>query len=305
MAREGAVERVEIVEVGPRDGLQNEPARIGTEAKLELIGRLAACGLRRIEATAFVSARRVPQMADHMEVAAGLPAGGGACFGALVANMRGLESALACGRLGEAAVFTAASDEFARRNIGRSVAESLADFAPLVARAKGAGLRVRGYVSTAIACPYSGAVSPLESARVAGELMEMGCDEVSLGDTTGAGTPRTVRPLLREVLRAVPAENVAGHFHDTWGSAIANIGCALEAGIRIFDSSIGGLGGCPFAPGAAGNAATEDAAWFLESEGMRTGLDLQKLAETGAWLLEKTGRTGGPKAGRALLARGK
>ena len=299
------MERVEIVEVGPRDGLQNESARIGTEAKLELIGRLAACGLRRIEATAFVSARRVPQMADHMEVAAGLPAGGGVCFGALVANMRGLEAALACGRLGEAAVFTAASDEFARRNIGRSVAESLADFAPLVARAKGAGLRVRGYVSTAIACPYSGAVSPAETARVAGELMEMGCDEISLGDTIGAGTPRTVRPLLREVSRAVPVENVAGHFHDTWGAAIANISCALEAGVRIFDSSVGGLGGCPFAPGAAGNAATEDAAWFLESEGMRTGLDLQKLAETGAWLLEKTGRTGGAKAGRALLARGK
>ena len=299
------MERVEIVEVGPRDGLQNESAHVGTDVKLELIRRLAECGLRRVEATAFVSARLVPQMADHSEVAAGLPRGDGVCYGALVPNIRGLESALASGRLGEVAVFTAASDEFARRNIGRSVAESLADFAPLISRAKAAGLRVRGYVSTAIACPYSGAVSPVESARVAESLLESGCDEISLGDTIGVGTPRTVRRLLREVLAAVPAEKVAGHFHDTYGAAVANIACALEMGIRIFDSSVGGLGGCPFAPGAAGNAATEDAAWFLESEGMRTGADLQKLAETGAWLLEKLGRTGGAKAGRALLARGK
>lgn len=296
------MEAVEIVEVGPRDGLQNESAPAETETKLELIRRLAACGLRRIEATAFVSARRVPQMADHSEVAAGLPELEGVVFGALVPNMRGLDAALDCGRLGEVAVFTAASDEFARRNIGRGAAESLADFRPLVARAKREGLRVRGYVSTVIACPYSGAVSPAAVARIADGLGEMGCDEISLGDTIGVGTPRAVRPMLREVLRAVPAERLAGHFHDTWGAAIANIRCALDLGVRVFDSSIAGLGGCPFAPGAAGNAATEDAAWFLENEGMRTGLDLRKLAETGAWLRKQLGRDGGTKAGAALLA---
>ena len=297
------METVEIVEVGPRDGLQNESALVGTETKLELIRRLAACGLRRIEATAFVSPRRVPQMADHSQVAAGLPESAGVVYGALVPNLRGLEAALESGRLGEVAVFTAASDAFARRNIGRSVAESLADFRPLISRASASGLRVRGYVSTAIACPYSGAVSPDATARVAGELAAAGCDEISLGDTVGTGTPRTTRAMLRAVLRTVPAGRLAGHFHDTYGSAIANIACALDLGVRIFDASIAGLGGCPFAPGAAGNAATEDAAWFLESEGMSVGADLRKLAETGRWLCGQLGRVGAAKAGAALLAR--
>lgn len=298
------MEKVEIVEVGPRDGLQSASAFLPTADKLELMRRLAACGLRRIEATAFVSPRRVPQMADHSEVAAGLPKPDGTVYSALVPNMRGLESALACGRLGEVAVFTAASDDFARRNIGRSVAESLADFRPMVARAKAAGLRTRGYVSTAVACPYAGAVSPDDAARVAAALAEMGCDEISLGDTIGVGVPRTVRAMLRAAMRAVPAANLAGHFHDTWGAAVANISCAMDMGIRTFDASVGGLGGCPFAPGAAGNAATEDAAWFAENQGMSTNLDLRQLAETGAWLREKLGLRASSKAGAALLSQG-
>ena len=297
-------DRVEIVEVGPRDGLQNESAVVATEVKVELIRRLAACGLRRIEAAACVSPKRVPQMADHAEVLAALPESDPVIYGALVANARGLETATRSGRLGEIAVFTAASDAFARRNINRSVAESLADFRPLVARAKSAGLRARGYVSTAIACPYAGAVRPEATARVAAALAETGCDEISLGDTIGVGTPATVAPMLRAVLREVPARMLAGHFHDTFGAAVANIACAMEFGLRVFDSSVAGLGGCPFAPGASGNAATEDAAWFFQSEGMTTGVDPQALAETGAWLTKTLGRkTVGAKAGAAILAR--
>lgn len=278
------------MEVGPRDGLQNEAVVLSTEKKLELIRRLAECGLRRIEATAFVSPRRVPQLADHREVAAGLPSLAGVCFSALVPNLRGLDAALAAGTLGELAFFTAASDDFARRNIGRTTAESLADFRPLIARTKAAGLRARGYVSTAVDCPFAGAVAPAAVARVAAALLELGCDEVSLGDTTGTGTPQRVGAMLREVLRAVPAEKLAGHFHDTAGAALANIACGLELGVRVFDCSVGGLGGCPFAPGAAGNAATEAAARFLAERGMTTGVDLQRLTATGKWVRRAVNR---------------
>jgi hydroxymethylglutaryl-CoA lyase len=291
---------VRIVEVGPRDGLQNEARFLPAATKLALVERLVAAGLREIEVTSFVSARCVPQLADHAEVAAHLFRRAGVRFSALTPNLTALERALAAG-LDEVAVFGAASDTFSRRNINCSVEESLARFAPVVARAVDAGLRVRGYVSCAVGCPYEGAVAPARVAAIAANLVALGCHEVALGDTTGVGTPATVSRLLEAVARVVPGERLAGHFHDTGGRALANVRAALALGVRTFDASVGGLGGCPYAPGAAGNLATEDLVALLEDLGFPTGVDRAALADCAGWIRAAVGR--GPR-GACLPAPG-
>lgn len=274
---------VQIVEVGARDGLQNEATRVKTADKLELLTRLAQCGLRRIEATACVSPARVPQMADYPQILAALPDLPAAQWSVLVANRRGLAAALTAA-VPEIALFTAASDAFAEKNIGCKVADSLLRFMPLAQEAKAARRRVRGYISTVVRCPYSGAVKPAQVAALARQLIDIGCDEIALGDTIGVGVPTTVQPVLTAVLSEVAVEKTAVHFHDTNGSALANIACALEAGIRIVDASVGGLGGCPFAPGASGNVATEAVGGFLAAQGFATGINVEAVQETGRWV---------------------
>ena len=281
--------RVQVVEVGARDGLQNEPRALPLEDKLELLRQLAESGLVRVEATACVSPRRVPQMADYPQVLAALPTLPAAQWSALVANERGLQAALSA-PLAEVALFTAASEAFAQKNINCGIAESLSRFAPLAAAAKAQGLRVRGYLSTVVRCPYAGEVKPTAVAKVARQLMDIGCDEISLGETLGVATPATIRPMLRAVCAEVPPAQVAAHFHDTYNMGIANIACAMEMDIRIVDASVAGLGGCPFAPGAGGNTATEDVVYFLTGEGMQCGVDAKKLAATGKWIGKKLGR---------------
>ncbi len=269
--------RVEIVEVGPRDGLQNEPCQIPTSEKIALIDRLSATGLRRIEATAFVSPRRVPQMADAAAVMAGIARAPGVAYTALVPNLRGYEAARAAGA-DEVAVFAAATETFSARNIAASIAESLARFEPVARAAARDGVRLRGYVSCVVHCPYEGPVAPTAVARVTEALLALGAAEVSLGDTTGQGTPETVAAVLEAVLHVTPAARLAGHFHDTNGRALESVAVALSAGIRIFDSSVAGLGGCPFAPGARGNLATERLLTFLAAEGWETGIDSGAVA---------------------------
>ena len=281
--------RVRIVEVGPRDGLQNEREPVPTATKLELIGRLADAGLRDIEATAFVSPKWVPQMADHAELMRALPRRPGMRYPVLVPNLQGLEAAVAAGAE-DVAVFAAASESFSRRNINCSVDESLARFEPVLARAAALGVRVRGYVSCVLGCPYEGAVAPGRVAEVAARLAALGCHEISLGDTIGVGTPRGVRARLDAVAERVPIERLAGHFHDTYGMGVANIAAAWEAGVRTFDSSVAGLGGCPYAQGATGNVATEDAVYLLQGLGADTGVDLERLVDTAWWIAAALGR---------------
>jgi hydroxymethylglutaryl-CoA lyase len=293
---------VRIVEVGPRDGLQNEKQLVSTATKLELIARLGACGLKTIEATAFVSPKWVPQMADSAEVMRGLQRRNGVAYPVLVPNLKGFEAALAAGAT-EIAVFGAASEAFSQKNINCSIAESLDRFRPVVASAQAANIKVRGYVSCVLGCPYQGAVQPDAVADVATALFEMGCYEVSLGDTIGVGTPGTTRDMIEAVARRVPMDKLAGHFHDTFGMAIANICAALEMGVAVFDSSVAGLGGCPYAAGASGNVATEDVVWLMRGLGIETGIDLVALAETGEWISHRLGRESGSKAGLALLAK--
>jgi len=271
-------EFVRIFEMGPRDGLQNEAAMIATADKVALVDKLSECGFDHIEVTSFVSPKWVPQMADAAEVLAGIKRKAGVAYTALMPNMRGLEGARAAGA-DEVAIFGAASEGFSQANINCSIAESLERFRPLVAAARADGIPVRGYVSCVIECPYDGAVKPEAVARVAAELLEMGCYEVSLGDTIGAGTPDTVRAMLEAVLQAVPAAKLAGHFHDTNGRAIENIEVSLGAGLRVFDAAIGGLGGCPYAPGAAGNVDTLAVVRRVEGLGFVTGLDMVRLEE--------------------------
>ncbi len=274
-------ETVEIVEVGPRDGLQNEPGFIPTEDKVRLVDALSGAGFRRIEAASFVSPRWVPQMADSGEVMARVKRPAGVEWIALTPNEKGLERALDAG-VDWVAVFGSASEGFSRANINCSIAESLARFSPVVARAKGAGLKVRGYISCVIACPHDGPVAPAAVARVAAALLEMGCDEISLGDTIGAGTPETVGAMLAAVREVADAARLAGHFHDTGGRALDNITAALEQGVRVFDAAIGGLGGCPYAPGAPGNVATEAVARHLAASGFGHGLDPAALGAAAA-----------------------
>lgn len=299
-------ERVKLVEAGPRDGLQNEPKFVPTAVKLELIDRLAACGLTTIEATAFVSPKWVPQMADAADVMRGLmnekAQRAGVAYPVLVPNMKGFEAALAAGA-GEVAVFGAASEAFSRRNINCSIAESLDRFRPVVAAARAANVKVRGYVSCVLGCPYQGEVAPAAVTDVAWALFDMGCYEISLGDTIGVGTPDATRAMIEAVARRVPLAALAGHFHDTYGMAIANIAAALELGIATFDAAVAGLGGCPYAAGASGNVATEDVVYLLHGLGIDCGIDLAALAATGGWISAQLGRATGSKVARALLAK--
>jgi hydroxymethylglutaryl-CoA lyase len=285
--------RVTIVEVGPRDGLQNEATPVPLETKVELIERLAAAGLPVVEAGAFVSPKRVPQMADSAEVFRRIRRRPGTRYPALLPNMQGLEAALNVG-VDEIAVFVSASEGFSQANIACSRTESLARLAPVVGAATGRGVKVRGYVSCVIACPYDGPTPPESAADMALKLIESGCDEISLGDTIGVGEPDQVRRLIGVVTQQIPRERLAMHFHDTYGRAIANVEASLHAGISIFDSSIAGLGGCPFAPGAPGNVATEAVLDLLAGLGIETGVDRTAIAETAAWIRRALARTPQP-----------
>lgn len=290
-----------IVEVGPRDGLQNEAIPIPTEAKLSFVADLVEAGLTEIEATSFVSPKWVPQLADASELFCGLSQP--AHFSALVPNLKGLERAIA-GGVKRIALFTAASDAFTERNIGMSVAESLRVFGEVADafRRQIPGGWIRGYVSTAFECPYAGRIAPEQTAQVAAALVAIGVDEISLGDTIGVAVPREVRALAAEIESVVPRDRVAWHFHDTRGTAIANVAAAIELGYETFDSSAGGLGGCPYAPGAGGNLATEDLVYFLERSGIPTGVDLEKLALASLPILKLLGRAPASRVQQAVLA---
>lgn len=274
-------ERVEIFEVGSRDGLQNERREIPVAEKIALVDCLSRAGFARIECASFVSPKWVPQMAGSAEVLAGIRRAPGVRYAALVPNMRGFEDARAAGA-DEVAVFAAASEGFSRANINASIAESIERFRPVLEAARDAGLPVRGYVSCVTDCPYDGPTPPGQVARVAGQLFALGCYEISLGDTIGRGTPEAVARMLKAVSEVVPVRALAGHFHDTAGRALDNIDAALEMGVRVFDAAVGGLGGCPYAPGAAGNVATEAAAAHLERLGFETGLDMAVVEEAAA-----------------------
>lgn len=290
---------VRIVEVGPRDGLQNEKQMVATADKIALIDRLSATGLRSIEATSFVSPKWVPQLADAAEVFSGIDRRAGVSYPVLVPNEQGYERALAVG-VQEVAVFTAASEQFNLKNTNAGIDESLQRFAPVLERAKADGIKVRGYVSTVLGCPYQGEVPLADVVRVAERLHAMGCYEISLGDTIGVGTPLKARAMLQAVAGAVPMEALAIHFHDTYGQALANIATCLELGVRVVDSAVAGTGGCPYARGASGNVASEDVVYMLHGMGMSTGVDLPALAATGNWLAERLGRQTGSKTAKAL-----
>ncbi|MGI8561622.1 MAG: hydroxymethylglutaryl-CoA lyase [Luteimonas sp.] len=292
---------VRIVEVGPRDGLQNEAAQIPTASKIALIDRLSASGLQTIEATSFVSPKWVPQMADAAEVYAGIRRRPGVRYPVLVPNEKGYDRALAAG-VEEIAVFGAASESFSRKNINASIAESLARFEPVLARAKADGVAVRGYVSTVLGCPYQGEVPLADVVRVAQALHAMGCYEISLGDTIGVGTPGKARAMLQAVAGEVPMTALAVHFHDTYGQALANVLACLEEGVAVVDAAISGTGGCPYAKGASGNVATEDVVYMLQGLGIATGVDLDILVDTGRWLAGQLGRPTGSKVTRARAA---
>ena len=295
--------RVRIVDVGPRDGLQNEARSVPTAVKIELISRLAEAGLPAVEATAFVSPKWVPQMADHAEVMAGIRKKPGVAYPVLVPNMKGFEAARAAGAM-EIAVFGAASETFSRKNINCSIAESLERFAPVVKAARASRMRVRGYISCALGCPYEGEVKPQAVAALAEKLYAMGCYEISLGDTIGVGTPGKTRAMIEAVAKKVPTAKLAGHYHDTYGQALANIYASLEAGVKTFDSSVAGLGGCPYAKGATGNVATEDVVYMLNGLGIATGVDLEKLRQAGEFICKQLGREPASKVARALAAKG-
>lgn len=280
--------QVRIVEVGPRDGLQNEAQQVPTATKIRFIEMLADAGLKTIEATAFVSPRWVPQMADHAELMRALPRREGVTYPVLVPNLRGFEAAVDAGAT-EVAVFAGASETFSERNINCSISESLERFQPVFDAARTAGIRVRGYVSCALGCPYEGEVNPARVAEVAGKLFAAGCYEISLGDTIGVGTPRRAKQMIAEVTTKVPAEYLAAHFHDTYGQALANIYASLEMGVRVFDASVSGLGGCPYAPGALGNVATEDLLYMLSGMGIETEVDLDRLIAAGAFIRQFLG----------------
>lgn len=274
-------QRVEIVEVGPRDGLQNERVRIGTDTKVRFVEALVRAGLRRIEVTSFVHPEAIRQLADAEQVFARLHRQPGVRYSALVPNLKGLERAMAAG-VQEIAVFTAATDTFVRHNIRMSLEESLEHFRPVVQLALASGIRVRGYVSTVFGCPYEGKVAPEQGIVVAEQLLSMGCEEISIGDTIGVATPGDVRRWLDAAEGRLPLDRLALHFHDTRGTALANVVAGLEQGIRVFDASAGGLGGCPFAPGASGNLATEDLVYALHGMGWQTGVDLNALVAASA-----------------------
>jgi isopropylmalate/homocitrate/citramalate synthase len=294
---------VKIVEVGPRDGLQNEPREVPTEVKVELIERLAEAGLPAVEATAFVSPKWVPQMADHTEVLERIRRKPGVSYPVLTPNLKGFEAARAAGAT-EVAIFAAASEAFSRKNINCSIAESLERFRPVMAAARNSNVKVRGYISCVLGCPYEGDVDPARVAEVASALHEMGCYEVSLGDTIGVGTPSKAKAMIEACARRVPLERLAGHYHDTYGQALANIYASLELGVATFDASIAGLGGCPYAKGATGNVATEDVVYMMHGMGIATGVDLERLVGIGQWICGVLGKEPASRAGRALAAKG-
>ena len=270
------MDSVTIFEMAPRDGLQNEDKIIATKDKIKLVDLLSDCGFRKIEVASFVSPKWVPQMADGAEVLAGIKRTPGVAYTALTPNLRGLEAALAAGA-DEVAIFTSASEGFSQHNINCSIAESLERFAPMLPLIKEKGIPVRGYVSCVTDCPYDGATDPSDTARVAKALWSMGCYEISLGDTIGKGTPETIGGMLDAVMQVVPAKNLAGHYHNTHGRALANIEVSINQGVRVFDAAVGGLGGCPFAPGSKGNVATEDVVDLLARLGFETGIDQTAL----------------------------
>jgi isopropylmalate/homocitrate/citramalate synthase len=290
---------VKIVEVGPRDGLQNERGEVPTQVKIELIERLADAGLPAVEATAFVSPKWIPQMADHTEVLERIRRKPGVSYPVLTPNLKGFESARAAGAT-EVAIFGAASEAFSKKNINCSIAESLDRFRPVVDAAKSSNVKVRGYVSCVLGCPYEGEIKAERVAEVARALYEMGCYEVSLGDTIGTGTPGKTKAMVEACARRVPMEKLAGHYHDTYGQALANIYASLEMGVATFDASVAGLGGCPYAKGASGNVATEDVVYMLNGLGVRTGVDLDKVVEIGRWICGLLGREPSSKVNRAL-----
>lgn len=291
---------VRMVEVGPRDGLQNEKSMVPTAVKVELVNRLSDAGLSVVEAASFVSPKWVPQMGDSAEVLAGITRKPGVRYAALTPNLKGLEGALAA-KADEVAVFGAASESFSQKNINCSIAESLDRFAPVMEQAKAAGVPVRGYVSCVLGCPYEGEIAPKAVADVAERLFAMGCYEISLGDTIGTGTPTKAQLMIAAVAERVPVDKIAVHFHDTYGQALANILAALQMGVAVVDSSVAGLGGCPYAKGASGNVASEDVLYMLNGLGIETGVDLDKLIAAGAFISDAIGR---PTASKVARARG-
>lgn len=299
MSESRAMPEVLVVEVGPRDGLQNEKSIIPATTKIELIDRLSASGLRCVETTSFVSPKWIPQLADAAEVYSGIRKREGVSYPVLVPNMQGYQRARAVG-VDHIAMFAAASEAFSQRNINVSISESLERFQPVMEQAKADGVRVRGYVSTVLGCPYQGDVPLADVIRVASQLHAMGCYEISLGDTIGIGTPSKARAMLRAVATQVPISALAVHFHDTRGQALANILACLDEGVRVVDSAVGGTGGCPYARGASGNVATEDVLYLLDGLGLETGVDLASVASTGLWLATQLGRETGSKVARAM-----
>ncbi len=294
---------VKIVEVGPRDGLQIERQFVPTEVKIELIDRLTATGLSAIEATSFVSPKWVPQMADNARVMAGIIRRPGVAYQVLVPNVTGLEAAVAAGAT-EVSVFGSASETFSQKNINCSIAQSLERFAQVIAAAGKKGIRVRGAVSCALGCPYEGEIAPAAVADLAEQMLALGCYEIFLGDTIGVGTPGKAQAMVDAVAKKVPREKLAVHFHDTYGQALANILAVLERGISVVDSSVAGLGGCPYAPGAAGNVASEDLLYMLNGLGIETGVDLDALIDAGNYISAMLGRPSGSRVARARAAAG-
>ncbi|QHD04083.1 hydroxymethylglutaryl-CoA lyase [Pseudomonas sp. S04] len=296
------LDHVRLVEVGARDGLQNERRTLPASVRVQLLERLADAGLRTLEAGAFVSTRWVPQMAGTDQVLKALPSRAGVSWTALVPNVQGLEAAIAAG-CREVAVFAAASEAFSQQNINCSIEQSLRRYQEVIVRARDAGVRVRGYVSCVMGCPFTGQVKPEAVAAVSAALFGMGCYEISLGDTIGTGTPAATTRLIEACSQVVPVSALAGHFHDTYGMAIANIHAALASGVRTFDSSVAGLGGCPYSPGATGNVATEDVIYLLDGLGMSHGVDLDALIEVGEFINAELGRETASRVSRALLAK--
>ncbi|SEK67326.1 hydroxymethylglutaryl-CoA lyase [Roseateles sp. YR242] len=294
--------RVTLVDVGPRDGLQNEKAQVGTADKARLVLLLQDAGLKEIEVTSFVSPKWVPQMADNTEVMAAVDRRPGVRYSVLVPNMKGLEAALPT-RPDEIVVFAAASEAFSQKNINCSISESIERFAPVVAAAHDAGLKVRGALSCAVGCPYQGEVSPDQVDRVAGLLRAVGVDHLGVADTIGVGTPRQVQAAMDRALKHFPMVEVSGHFHDTYGQALTNIYACLEMGVHSFDASVAGLGGCPYAKGATGNVATEDVVFMLNGLGIETGIDLDRLVDAGAFISGVLGRAPASRVSRAVLAK--
>ncbi len=294
--------RIKLVEVGARDGLQNEKDIVPSAVKIDLIDRLSDTGLSMIEAGAFVSPKWVPQMADSGAVLSGIARKTGVRYPVLVPNMKGYEAARASGAR-EIAVFGAASETFTQRNINCSIAESLARFAPVAEAAARDGVTMRGYVSCVLGCPYEGEIAPAAVAQVSARLFEMGCAEISLGDTIGVGTPAKAQAMVQTVAAEIPIERLAVHFHDTYGQALANILACLELGVAIVDSSVAGLGGCPYAKGASGNVASEDVLYMLEGLGIETGVDLGKLSAAGRFICDHLGRAPASKVAQALAAK--